>query len=134
MSWEVLLLRLPDSATSVQEVPKDYVTPPLGRRREVLTALSQAVPEADLSDDTWGQLSGPGWSMELNIGSRDPVDSMMLHVRCTDDEVLTPLFRIAAALGCKALDCSEGDLITPLDTPGWDTFQAFRDHVIGPTH
>ncbi|QMU72585.1 hypothetical protein [Streptacidiphilus sp. P02-A3a] len=132
MSWDVLLLRLPDSIASVQEVPKDYVSPPLGRRREVLTALSQALPEADLSDDTWGQLSGPDWSIELNIGSRDPVDTIMLHLRGSDDEALTPVFRIAAALGCKALDCSEGDLISPENSPGWDTFQAFRDHVVGP--
>jgi hypothetical protein len=47
---------------------------------------------------------------------------------------LSPVFRISAALGCKVLDCWEGDLITPQDTSGWHAFQKFRDRVIGPSH
>lgn len=133
MSWDVLLLRLPAHVTSVGEVPDDYTTPPLGRRQDVLAAVNQTLPEADLSDPAWGELLGAGWSMELNIGSKDPVDSIMLHIRGSGDDVLTPVFQLAAALDCKVLDCSEGDLITPQGTSGWHAFQEFRDRVIDPT-
>ncbi|MFF4120826.1 hypothetical protein ACFY0P_46425 [Streptomyces sp. NPDC001714] len=131
MSWDVLLLRLPDHVTSVHELPADCAADPLGRQCDVLAAVAQAVPEVDLSDPAWGELSGPTWSIELNIGSEDPVDSIMLHVRGSGDAVLTPVFRLAEALQCKVLDCAAGDLITPGQTAGWQAFQQFRDRVIG---
>ncbi|MEV7394148.1 MULTISPECIES: hypothetical protein [unclassified Streptomyces] len=131
MSWDVLLLRLPADVTSLHGLPADRAPDPLGRKYDVLAAVAQAVPEVDLSDPTWGDLSGPTWSIELNIGSNDPVDSIMLHVRGSGDDVLTPVFRLAEALQCKVLDCAEGDLITPEQTLGWHAFQQFRDRVIG---
>lgn len=134
MSWDVLLLRLPDGITSVQDIPDDCTPPPLGRQQEVLTAVSQAVPEADLSDSTWGELLGPTWSIELNIGEEDPVNTIMLHIRGSGDDVLTPVFRLADALGCKVFDCTVGDLIRPQGPSGWNAFQEFRDRVIGPPH
>ncbi len=68
--------------------------------------------------------------MELNIGTEDPVDSIMLHIRGGGDDVLTPVFRLAGALRCKVLDCAEGDLITPLETSGWHRFQQYRDRML----
>ncbi|WP_328580566.1 hypothetical protein [Streptomyces sp. NBC_00370] len=133
MSWDVILLRLPDDVTSVQEIPANYTPDPLGRRHDVLAAVTQAVPDVDLSDPAWGELSGPTWSIELNIGSEDPVDSVMLHIRGSGDDVLTPVLHLAQALRCKALDCAEGDLITPGQTSGWHAFQQFRDRVVGPS-
>ncbi|MBK3580747.1 hypothetical protein JHN63_44635 [Streptomyces sp. MBT65] len=133
MSWDVLLCHLPDDITSMQDIPDDYSPPPLGRQHEVLAAVTRAEPEADLSDPTWGDLSGPTWSVELNIGSEDPVDSVMLHIRGSGDDVLASVFRLASALGCKALDCSTGDLITPQGPSGWHAFQEFRDRVIAPS-
>ncbi|MFG3497917.1 hypothetical protein [Streptomyces sp. NPDC047928] len=133
MSWDVILLRLPDNVTSVQEIPADCTPDPLGRRHDVLTAVTQAVPDVDLSDPTWGELFGPTWCMDVNIGSEDPVDSVMLHIRGSGDDVLTPVLRLAEALRCKALDCAEGDLIAPGKTSGWHAFQQFRDRVVGPS-
>ncbi|WP_251021996.1 hypothetical protein [Streptomyces sp. ISL-10] len=133
MSWDVILLRLPAGVTSVQEIPADYTPESLGRRDDVLAAVIQAVPDVDLSDPAWGELSGPTWSIELNIGSEEPVDSVMLHIRGSGDDVLTPVLRLADALRCKALDCAEGDLITPGQTSGWHAFQQFRDRATGPS-
>ncbi|WP_370416396.1 hypothetical protein [Streptomyces fradiae] len=132
MSWDVILLRLPDDVTSVQEIPADYAPDPLGRRDDVLAAVAQAVPDADLSDPAWGEMSSPTSSIELNVGSEDPVDTVMLHIRGSGDRVLTPVLRLAAALRCEALDCAEGELITPGQTSGWHVFQQFRDRVMGP--
>ncbi|MEV7585888.1 hypothetical protein ACIRUY_35745 [Streptomyces erythrochromogenes] len=134
MSWDVLLLRLPDGTTSVQDMAGGCTPPPLGPQKDVLAAVSRAVPEADLSDPTWGSLLGPTWSMELNVGEEDPVDSIMLHIRGSGDDALTPVFRLADALGCKVLDCSSGDLIAPQELSGWYAFQEFRDRVIDPSH
>ncbi|MFJ4689612.1 hypothetical protein ACIQNG_38450 [Streptomyces sp. NPDC091377] len=130
MSWDVLLFRLPNDVTSVQQISDDYAPAPLGSQHDVLAAITQAIPETDLSDPTWGELLGPTWSMELNIGTEDPVDSIMLHIRGGGDDVLTPVFRLAGALRCKVLDCAEGDLIIPLETSGWYRFQQYRDRML----
>lgn len=72
--------------------------------------------------------------MERNIGTEDPVDSIMFHIRGGGDDVLTPVFRLAGALRCKVLDCAEGDLITPLKTSGWHRFQRYRDRMLRSHH
>ncbi|MFJ2898467.1 hypothetical protein ACIO87_26680 [Streptomyces sp. NPDC087218] len=133
MSWDVFLLRLPDDITSVREIPSDHTPDPLGRRHDVLAAVARAVPEADLSDPSWGTLSGSTWSIELNIGSEDPVDSIMLHIRGSGDDVLAPVFRLAESLRCKVIDCTDGELIAPGRSSGWHAFQQFRDQVVGPS-
>ncbi|MCT7351173.1 hypothetical protein N4P33_03180 [Streptomyces sp. 15-116A] len=131
MSWDVLLLRLPDDVASMGDLPGDFTPAPLGPAQDVLAALRRAVPEVDLTDPAWGELTGPGWSMELNIGTDDPVVTLMLHIRGGGDDVLVPVFRFAEALDCRVLDLAKGDLATPEDTTGWHAFQAYRDHVIG---
>ncbi|WP_435176997.1 hypothetical protein [Actinacidiphila sp. bgisy145] len=47
--------------------------------------------------------------------------------------MLVSVFRVAAALDCRVLDCSEGDLITQEGTSGWRAFQEFRDRVVDLT-
>jgi hypothetical protein len=129
VSWDVLLLRLPGPVTSVEDA-RDHDDMPVGRKAWVLDTVRRALPEADLTDPAWGQVEGPGWSIELNIGSDDPVDATMLHVRGGGDDVLAPISRLAGELGCRVLDCSEGDLISfPRQASGWHAFQESRDRV-----
>ena len=125
MSWEVLLLRLPDHVTSMEDLRDDEGTPPLGRKPWVLDAVRRALPESDLTNPKRGQVEGPGWSIELILGSIDPVDSIMLQVRGNYDDALAPIFRLAAELGCRVLDVFCQNLITPLDFP------EFRDRFTG---
>ncbi|WP_431032950.1 hypothetical protein ACQYWQ_06535 [Streptomyces sp. P6-2-1] len=131
MSWDVLVLRPPDGCAALEELPQDATGLPLGPRADVLTALAGAVPDADLSDPAWGVLEGPGWSIELNIGSDEPVGTVMLHVRGGGDDVLPVVLRIADALGARALDTGDGTLMGPGDTTGWHAFQEYRDHLTG---
>ncbi|MFJ4698529.1 hypothetical protein ACIP5N_10280 [Streptomyces sp. NPDC088768] len=131
MSGDVLVLRLPEGCASVEDLPEGSPELPLGPRADVLAALAGAVPEADLSDPAWGELEGPGWSMELNIGDREPVDAVMLHVRGGGDDVLPVVLRIAEALGARACDPAGWVLTEAGDTSGWHAFQEFRDHLTG---
>ncbi|HZG02264.1 MAG TPA: hypothetical protein VE546_01590 [Streptomyces sp.] len=132
MSWDVLLLPLPADAASVSDLPDGLSPPPIGGAARVRDALRAAVPGVDLSDPAWGVLEGPTWSVELNIGAGDPVESVMLHVRGGGDDVLPVIHRMAAALGCRAVDCSEGDFLAEGDGTGWHAFQEFRDRVLAP--
>ena len=133
MSWDVVLFKVPNTITSVRDVPRDYQPPPLGSHSLIAAALTRVVPSVDLTDPTWGLLANLDWSIELNIGRKDPIDSIMLHIRGGGDDVLTAVFRIAAELDCQVFDCSGGDLISEEDTGNWHAWQDYRDQVIGPT-
>ncbi|WP_234323449.1 hypothetical protein [Streptomyces sp. NRRL F-2580] len=86
--------------------------------------------EVDLTDPNWGEVLGPTWVIDLGIGENDPVESVMLHVRGGEDDVLPLIFRISQALGCRPFDCSTGDLLTEDAPNSWPAFQTFRDRAI----
>ncbi|MEE1941815.1 hypothetical protein V1L54_20815 [Streptomyces sp. TRM 70361] len=130
MSWDVLLLPVPARFGSLAGLPDGWSPGPVGGRDRVLAAVRQAAPETDLSGPSWGLLTGPAWSVELNIGEQDPVESVMLHVRGGGDGVLPVIHRLAAALGRRAIDCSGGEFLTEGDTGNRHAFQEFRDRVL----
>ncbi|MBU2662501.1 hypothetical protein KOI35_03165 [Actinoplanes bogorensis] len=129
MSWDVFLFRAPADVAAVDEIAEDFDPDALGPLAEVLRRLGDALPEVDLGDPAWGMLDGSSWHIELNIGKRDPVDSIMLHVRGGGDDVLPVIARIAAAVDARALDISTGEFLTgdPGQTAGWRGFQQYRD-------
>ncbi|MEV6979409.1 hypothetical protein [Kitasatospora sp. NPDC093806] len=129
MSWCLLLLPAPAEFASVDDFPDGFASPVLGPHQQVRAALLGRLPGIDLSDSAWGHLVGPTWSIELNLGSEDPVDSIMLHVRGAGDDVLEVVFAIAEAVGCRVIDISEGDFLAPGDTSGWHSFQGYRNRV-----
>ncbi|MGI5170402.1 hypothetical protein ACQEU3_39235 [Spirillospora sp. CA-253888] len=71
------------------------------------------------------------WSIELNIGNDDPLESVMLHVRGGGDDVLAVVLRIAQSLGCRALDISTGEFLAEGQAEGWHTFRQYRDRMAG---
>ncbi|MEU6159444.1 hypothetical protein [Streptomyces sp. NPDC047130] len=130
MSWDVLLIRLPHGTTSLTELPPGG-PPPLGRRDELHARIRGAFPDVNLTDPSWGELGGDGWSMELNMGDKDQVDTLMLHLRGGGDDAVSAVLRLAGALDCHAYDTSTDDLIRPDGPNGWRAFQAYRDGIRG---
>ncbi|MDE3720474.1 hypothetical protein PWG71_03675 [Nocardiopsis sp. N85] len=130
MSWDVVLAPLPEDIASVSDLPRDHEPTPIGPVAEVLDRIRGGFPDADLSDPAWGFLydADGAWSMELNIGAKDPVETVMLHIRGGGDVVPTALL-LAELLGCRAVDCSDGGFLT-LDGGSREAFQAYRDRVI----
>lgn len=131
MSWDVVLINLPEGTASVADLPKDHISAPLGRRAEVEEAIRRAVPGVDLTDPTWGDVNGPGWSMELNIGSKDPIEDIMLHIRGSSDWVFEPIFALARELQCQVIDCGSGDVLSEGESGTWHEWKAFRDRMPG---
>lgn len=130
MSWDVLIVDAPPGIRSASDCPADFVSRPLGAAADVLDRL-RALPGIDLTDPAWGLLRGAGWSIELNIGADDPITSIMLHVRGGGDDVLPVIARIAAVVGGRALDTSDGDFLTDDHTgaESWHRFQQYRDQL-----
>ncbi|MFE5588027.1 hypothetical protein [Kitasatospora sp. NPDC056531] len=69
--------------------------------------------------------------MELNLGSETSVDSIMLYVRGTGDDVLQAIVNIDDAVSCRVIDISEGDFLATGNPNSWRAFQTYRDHVVG---
>ena len=55
MSWDITIQRFSRPYRSVEEIPDDERCLPLGSRRQVQAALSQAFPGTDWSDPAWGE-------------------------------------------------------------------------------
>ncbi|MFJ2717964.1 hypothetical protein [Streptomyces sp. NPDC087437] len=130
MSWDLLVLTAPPEFMSVGDFPDDFEAEPLGTHEEVKAALCDRLPGIEFSEPAWGRLSGPTWSMHLNLGSRTPVDSIMLHVRGAGDDVLQTLFEIADAVRCRVIDISDGEFLAKDAPSSWRAFQAYRDHIV----
>lgn len=54
MSWDVLVMKIPENYKSLSEMPKDYAPSPLGKSQEVFKILKDLLPDIDLSDPSWG--------------------------------------------------------------------------------
>jgi hypothetical protein len=131
MSWDVLIFVAPPGII-VDDLADDYIPPPLGDAATVLWRLSDGMPAVDLSDPAYGMLQGRGWSIELNIGRADPIDSIMLHVRGGGDDVLPVVLDIARSVGGRAMDVSEGFFLTggAGDVLGWHAFQDMQEEIV----
>ncbi|MEU4472929.1 hypothetical protein [Micromonospora sp. NPDC023888] len=128
----MFIFAAPPHARSVDQLPQDFDPLPLGTGPHIKRCLRETFPDLDLADPAWGQLVGPTWSIEFNIGSDDPVDSIMFHVRGGGDDVLAVVARIVAVTGGRALDISTGEFLTGdcPQTAGWNGFQQYRDQTL----
>ena len=81
MAWDIFAFKFADEVKSLDEIPKDYVPEPIGIRSEIIGKILQVVPFANFSDPTWGTIEGPDFAIEVNIGSKEIVESFAFHVR-----------------------------------------------------
>ena len=126
MTWDVVLIKMPEGVSAIAEVPEDYLAP-LGQRAEVEAAIRRALPGVDLTEPDWGRMAGPGWSMELNIGHKDRIDDIMLHIRASSEWVFGPISDLARELQCQAVDCGSGETLALVE-PGVAEMAEWNDN------
>jgi hypothetical protein len=116
MSWDVLIQPLPPGLRSLEDIPEGYQPPPIGARDEIISRIRDRVPGVDFLLPAWGRLDGDGFSIEFNLGDAEEATSLMLNVR-GGDAAIGVVREVSEALGCRAIDCSDGALID-FDSPG----------------
>jgi len=123
---------LPKGINSVAEIPNDFGPQPLGRRDELIAKIKELVPGADFSDPSWGVIDGPGYSVEVNIGEAEEVDSIALHVR-GGDLVVGLIADLLDQLNVGALDPQSNSGIFQRDEAlgSLRRWRAYRDQVVG---
>jgi hypothetical protein len=134
MSWDVLILHLPEGVRSVSELPDDFESGPLGDRTSLIGAIHAVAPDVDFSDPAWGLLSRDAFSIEFNVGADEQVESIMLHVRGGAGSVEL-IAELLARLGERAVDVQTGDLFEPVAAvESLAEWRAYRDQVVDPTN
>ncbi len=134
MSWDVMIFNTTGSVRPHIEQFTESDYQPLGSAVDVRERLSNIVPDIDWTDPAWGIYEGDGFSIEFNVGTEDPIDTMMLHARGSGDAIKA-IVNFARPLGWSALDCSTDEFLD-LDRPshdGWEEFKVFRNKVYKQT-
>ena len=132
MSYDIFVQDIPESASSVDDIPQDFVPSPLGSRQSIIDGILDVIPSADFSDPSWGRIDFEDWSIEVNIGEEEPCASFALHVR-GGSRALGAVAAILERLGFRALDTSEGGIFSAdrASIESFNRWRGYRNRVIG---
>ena len=132
MSWDIFAQDLPRDAATIADIPADFKPRPLGPRASVISRILEVVPSADFSDPAWGQIDGPDWSIEVNLGKDEECDSIAFHVRGAD-EAAAVVGAILKHLDLRALDSQTGEFFEdgPNSLESFRKWRKYRDSVMG---
>ena len=109
MSWDVLLQRFPDDTARPEQVPDDYLPPPVGSRAEVVAALRKLLRNVECAGDAFVTIERARFAMEIELGDEEPCSQLLLHVHDDHGEATKTILRIAGHFGMRAIDCSSGE-------------------------
>ena len=133
MSWDIFVQDLPPDVSDVSEIPDDFEPRPLGAREEITRWLCDLLPNASFTDDGWGSVDHPDYSIEFSMDSSENVTGLTLHVRGGE---LAPgvVAEVLAAFGWRALDPqSETGLFDPRQAEAsWRRWREYRNRAVGP--
>jgi hypothetical protein len=132
MSWDVFVQDIPQSIRSVDEIPSNFQPASIGRRTELISRILEVVPFADFSDPTWGRIDSTAFSIEVNIGEKDPVCSFTFHAR-GDEMAAEVIAEILLHLGLRAFDPQAPSGLFELEfdpAVGLRKWRAYRDSIM----
>ena len=131
MSWDISVFAAADVPPPVEQMPPNWRGAVLGSNADVRASISACLLGTDWSDPKWGYYRGADFSLEFNLGSEEPNDGFMVHVRGSG-EAVTHLLDLATSTGWFLLDCSDGEWLHHCEEPdrGWVAFQEYRDRVL----
>ena len=135
MGWDVYIMDFSEvpirgDVPDWDQLPKDWQPGPVGPKKDLIAKILEILPTTNFSDPTWGQYAGEGFSVEFNVGSEDPIESIMLHVR-GGEAAVDCVNRLIKHLEVRALDTTTGKLIDPDGhTDGMRLWREFRDQIL----
>ena len=132
MSWDVMVCNYNGTPpNNIENLPDDHKPPPLGMTGTVRNSISRYLPDVDWSDPTWGIYDGDEFSIEINTGDEDLIDSIILHVR-GDGNAIDAMLQFANPNKWSLLDLSTGKYLDPKNPSqeGWENYKAFRDKAL----
>lgn len=106
MSRDIFVQDIPEGVTGVEEIPDDWTPQPLAfGAAEVVEAVRELVPGADVSNPEWLQVPLPGADVEVSLADESPLESFALHVRASDGTAADDFVRrLLSRLDVRAFD------------------------------
>ena len=131
MSWDIFVQDIPASATSVDEIPDDFIPRQIGTRDAILDAIRSTLPFADMSDLSWIRVNSHGIDLEISLREADPVKSFAFHVRGGEHSI-GAIAEILNRLGLRAFDpgAQRGIFDPSTSVESLAHWQAYRDRVV----
>lgn len=132
MSWDIHLMAAASPPPPVASMPRDWRGAPMGTPSQVAARIGAALPGCTWSEPGWGTIGGDGFQIEINIGAKDPVTSVALHVYGGGPAAIEAITALASRPGWYAIDTGQGEWLhhaQGLDV-GWQRFKAYRNRVL----
>ena len=121
----------PADYRTIEDIPDDFSSPPLGSRTDLIESITKALPEVDFSDPSWGLIDGEECSIEVSLSRKELVNSIGLHVRGSGDEPINLISRLLNAVDARAIDIQAGDFFEQQQAKeSWRKWQTYRDRVL----
>jgi hypothetical protein len=99
----------------------------------LIERIREAVPIADFSDPSRGQIVTADFAIEVTMGRDEIVDSIMLHVRGGDTAVGL-IGDLLDRPGRRAIDCRTGEFFdVETASESIAAWRAFRNRAVGST-
>jgi len=117
MSWQILLMEFPAEVRSMSELPVPYRHQSLGEPNGLAARLKEAFPGIEFEEPTWGVFTGPGFSLQIDLGDLPEVDHLTLHVQGGGDDALKAIWRATRLLGVRAVEVLTGELLNFEEDP-----------------
>ena len=131
MTWQVLLVRLPDCTGKLGDLPSIWTPAPLGAPQAVADRIASAAAHLPLEIDTDGRrtlvLRCEDFVVEAELGGAALVDRVLLRV-LGSDAALPLVAAIARALETAAIDC-ETDATLDTDAIVPDTLRRWQQRI-----
>jgi hypothetical protein len=109
MSWDIFVQDIPVDATTVEDIPADFVPAPVGQRSQIIETIREVVPFADFSDPAWGVIDGEDFSIEVSLGTNETVKDFAFHVH-GGDVAAAVVSELLGRLKLRAFDAGSGDI------------------------
>ena len=131
MSWDIFVQDIPRFATSIDEIPDDFIPSQIASRAAILDAIQTVLPFADMSNSSWVRVDSQGVALEISLGDTDPVKSFTFHVRGGEHSI-GAVAEILARLGLRAFDpqAQSGIFDPSKAAESLASWQAYRDRVL----
>jgi hypothetical protein len=130
MSWDITIQRFSKEYASIAEIPDNEQCVPLGSSAEVCAAINRFFPAVDWSDPAWGVFESDNGSVEFNMGTDEPNNGFMMHVRASN-AIVPIIVAMCQFEHWQALDCSEGGFLEKSSEPtvGLENWTAYCNQV-----
>ena len=130
MSWDIFVQDMPIDAATVDEIPATFVPAAIGSRSNIIAKIKEVIPFANFSDPAWGTIDGDGFSIDVNLGADETVDSFAFHVR--GDALAAGLVsEILTRLQLRAFDSGTGDIFDHANAAaGLQLWHAYAKQVL----